>query len=102
MAMLAWALGRERRSRGLGELAALHQLGHAEKRKSRASEQSSMCTNARRYSSIVDGLTHQINHSMPVYVSFARDARLHGVHGAVCGMSHSRRKTPAAGRWCTK
>ena len=33
MAMLAWALDRERRERGYGELPALHQLGHAEKRK---------------------------------------------------------------------
>ena len=36
MAMLAWALDRERRERGYGELTALHQLGHAEKRKNRS------------------------------------------------------------------
>ena len=36
MAMLAWALDRERRERGHGELTALHQLGHAEKRKNRS------------------------------------------------------------------
>ena len=35
-AMLAWALDRERRERGYGELTALHQLGHAEKRKDRS------------------------------------------------------------------
>ena len=36
MAVFAWALVRERRQRGFGELAALHQLGHAEKRKKRS------------------------------------------------------------------
>ena len=53
MAMLAWALDRERRERGYGELTALHQLGHAEKRKNR-----SEFDVHERYNGIVDGLTH--------------------------------------------
>ena len=53
MAMLAWALDRERRSQGLGELAALHQLGHAEKRKSRAEFDVH-----ERYNDIADGVAH--------------------------------------------
>ena len=72
MAMLAWALDRERRKRGYGELAALHQLGHAEKRKNR-----SEFGVHERYNDIVDGLAHQINASMPVYASFARDHTSH-------------------------
>ena len=36
MAMLAWALDRERRQHGFGELPALHQLGQTEKRKKRS------------------------------------------------------------------
>ena len=58
MAMLAWALDRERRQRGFGELTALHQLGHAEKRKKR-----SEFDVHERYNDIVDGLTHEINES---------------------------------------
>ena len=53
MTMLAWALDRERRSPGLGELAALHQLGNAEKRENRAE-----FNVHERYNDIVDGLTH--------------------------------------------
>ena len=68
MAVLAWALDRERRSRGFGELTALHQLGHAEKRKYRTEFDIH-----ERYNDIVDGLTHEINDSMPVYAPFARD-----------------------------
>ena len=68
MAMLAWALDRERRSRGLGELTALHQLGHAEKRKTRAEFDVHG-----HYNDIADGLSHQINNSVPVYAPFARD-----------------------------
>ena len=68
MAMLAWALDRERRSNGLGELTALHQLGHAEKRKTRAEFDVH-----ERDNDIVDGLTHKISNSMPVYAPFARD-----------------------------
>ena len=68
MAVLAWALDRERRLRGLGELTALHQLGHAEKRKTRAEFDVH-----ERYNDIADDLTHQINNSMPVYAPFARD-----------------------------
>ena len=72
MAMLAWALGRERRSRGLGELTALHQLGHAEKRKNR-----SEFDVYERYNDIAGGLTHQINNLMPVYAFFARDCTVY-------------------------
>ena len=72
MAMLAWALGRERRLRGFGELTALHQLGHAEKRKKRPEFDVH-----ERYNDIVDGLTHEINDSMPVYAPFARDHTSH-------------------------
>ena len=72
MAMLAWALDRERRSRGLGELTALHQLGHADKRKSRAEFDVH-----ERYNGIVDGLMYQINNPMPVYASFAHDYTVH-------------------------
>ena len=66
MAMLAWALDRERRSRGLGDLTALNQLGNAKKRKNRAEFDVHEC-----YNGTVDGLTHHINNSMPVYASFA-------------------------------
>ena len=72
MAMLAWALDRERRERGYGELTALHQLGHAEKRKNR-----SEFDVHERYNDIVDGLTHEINDRMPVYASFLRDHTPH-------------------------
>ena len=72
MAMLAWALDRKRRSNGLGELTALHQLGNAEKHKARAE-----CDVHERYGDIVDGLTHQINNSMQVYAPFARDYTVH-------------------------
>ena len=72
MAMLAWALDRERRERGYGELTALYQLGHAEKRKNR-----SEFDVHERYNDIVDGLTHEINDLMPVYASFARDHTSH-------------------------
>ena len=72
MAMLAWALDRKRRSNGLGELTALHQLGNAEKHKARAE-----CDVHERYGDIVDGLTHQINNSMQVYAPFARDYTAH-------------------------
>ena len=70
--MLAWALDRERRERGYGELTALHQLGHAEKRKNR-----SEFGVHERCNDIVDGLTHEINDLMPVYASFARDHTPH-------------------------
>ena len=66
--MLAWALDRERRERGYGELTALQQLGHAEKRKHR-----SEFDVHERYNGVVDGLTHEINDRMPVYASFSRD-----------------------------
>ena len=72
MAVLAWALDRERRSRGLGELAASHQLGNAEKRKNKAEFDVH-----ERYNDIVDGLAHQINNPVPVYASFARDHMSH-------------------------
>ena len=72
MAMLAWALDRERRERGYGELTALHQLGHAEKRNNR-----SEFDVHERYNDIVDGLTHEINERMPVYASFLRDHAPH-------------------------
>ena len=72
MAMLAWALNRERRLRGLGELTALNQLGHAEKRKNRAE-----CDVHERYNDIAGGLTHEINNPMPVYAPFARDHMSH-------------------------
>ena len=72
MAMLAWALDRERRQRSFGELTALHQLGHAEKRKKR-----SEFDLHERYNVTVDGLTHEINESMLVYASFARDHTSH-------------------------
>ena len=51
MEMLAWALNRERRSRGLGELTALHRLGNAGKRKNRAEFDV-----PERYNDIFDGL----------------------------------------------
>ena len=70
--MLAWALDRERRERGYGELTALHQLGHAEKRKNR-----SEFGVHERYNGIVDGLTHEANGRMPVYTSFMRDHTPH-------------------------
>ena len=72
MAMLAWALDRERRERGYGELTALLQLGHAEKRKSRLEFDVH-----ERYNGIVDGLTHETNDRMPVYASFLRDHTPH-------------------------
>ena len=72
MVMLAWALDRERRQRGFGELTALHQLGHAAKRKKR-----SEFDVHERYNGIVDGVTHEVNDSMPVYASFARDHTSH-------------------------
>ena len=73
MAMLAWALDRERRERGYGELTALHQLGHAEKRKNR-----SEFGVHERYNGIVDGLTHEINDlMMPVYAPFAHHNTSH-------------------------
>ena len=72
MAMLAWALGRERRERVYGELTALHQLGHAEKRKNR-----SEFGVHERYNDIADGLTHEVNGRMPVYASFSRDHTPH-------------------------
>ena len=60
--------------RGYGELTALHQLGHAGKRKNR-----SEFDVHERYNDIVDGPTHETNDLMPVYAPFARerlDARL--------------------------
>ena len=74
MVMLAWALDRERRQRGFGELTALHQRGHADKRNKR-----SEFDVHERYNDIADGLTHEINESMPVYAagSFARDHTSH-------------------------
>ena len=72
MAMLAWALDRERRSRGFGGLTALHQLRRAEKRKNRTE-----FNVHERYSDIVDGLAHEINGPMPVYAPFARDHTSH-------------------------
>ena len=72
MAMLTWALDRERRERGYGKLTALHQLGHAEKRKNR-----SEFGVHERYNDIVDGLSHETNDLMPVYASFARDHTSH-------------------------
>ena len=50
-----------------GELMALHQFGHAEKRKKRIEFDVH-----ERYNDIVDGLTHEINDSMPIYASFTR------------------------------
>ena len=75
MAMLAWALDRERRERGYGELTALHQLEHAEKRKNR-----SEFDVHERYNDIAGGLTHEINGRVPVYASFSRD---HAPHTAL-------------------
>ena len=72
MATLACALDRERRQRGFGELTALHQLGHAEKRKKRAEFDVH-----ERYNDIADGLAHEINGPMPVYAPFARDHTSH-------------------------
>ena len=72
MAMLARALDQERRMRGFGELTALHQLEYAEKRKKRTEFDVH-----ERYNDIVDGLTHEINDSMPVYAPFARDHTSH-------------------------
>ena len=72
MAMLAWALDPERRLRGFGELTALYQLGHAEKRRNRMEFDVH-----ERYNDIVDGVTHEINDSTPVYASFARDHTSH-------------------------
>ena len=72
MTMLTWDLDRERRLRGFGELTALHQLGHAEKRKNRTE-----FDGYERYNDIVDGLTHESNDSTSVYASFARDHTSH-------------------------
>ena len=108
MAMLAWALDRERRERGYGELTALHQLGHAEKRKNR-----SEFDVHERYNDIVDGLAHEINGRIPVYASFSRDHTPHttlwhepleeenvgggAVHEVTCGSCTSTPPTPLNG-----
>ena len=68
------ALGRERRERGSGELTALHQLRHAEKRKSKSRSEFGI---HERYNDIVGGLTHEINDRMPVYAPFLRDHKPH-------------------------
>ena len=86
MAMLAWALGRERRERGYGELTALHQLGHAEKRNNR-----SEFDVHERYNGIVDGLTHEIN----VLTGCPSTRRSHETTRLTrrCGTSRSRKRT---------
>ena len=53
-------------------MTALHQLGHAEKRKNR-----SEFDVHERHNDIVGGLTHEINDLMPVYAWFAHDHTLH-------------------------
>ena len=68
MAMLAWALNDARVRAGKGSLAVIHQLGHPEKRKTAAENDSHERCNVK-----VDHLTHAIRDDMPVYVSFSRE-----------------------------
>ena len=67
MAVLAWDLLNERRVNGLGEVVAIHQHGHAERRKSKCD-----FTVHEVYNDRVDALTHELDDSMPLYVSFQR------------------------------
>ena len=68
LATLAWKLDEERAANDFGKLTAVHQLGHAEKRKKRSDFDTH-----EKYNDKVDGLTHAITGDMPDYASFARD-----------------------------
>ena len=71
LATLAWRLANDRQMAGLGGTTVLHQLDHPEKRK-----RPEQFGTHEVYNSKVDALTHQIDDTMPLYVSFRR--ALHG------------------------
>jgi hypothetical protein len=71
LATLAWRLANDRQLAGLGGITVLHQLGHPEKRK-----RPEQFDTHEVYNSKVDALTHQIDDTMPLCVSFRR--ALHG------------------------
>ena len=70
MAVLAWEMDEARRARGFGGLRAVHQLGHPERRKKVSEYDQHEHMNVK-----VDTLTHRLTDSMPLYVSFKRQAR---------------------------
>ena len=72
LASLAWHLANDRQMAGLGSTTVLHQLGHPEKRK-RAEQLDAYEV----YNSKADALTHQLDGSMPLYISFRRALRDH-------------------------